>query len=1145
MSLNSALAKGKKLFQQFYNIPEGKDPKTRRNYLTDRLKNYPGFDLMHESTALAQFVKKNFDFYYVDPCFNGETPNYNLVEQVIVDSSCPTISMLRVPTGDGKFHIMEITDPEAITGIRICPYCKVHCIRIGKDQKHYDRFEKHVEECKERKGKLTREVELNRTQKPYAPHIQKQPLYSFLLAHGYEKYYKPTQYYITYDFETLEDAQSNQISTHTLIKANLTPFMVSSTVKKASGIETKNFCLASSEDFISDWIEYLFKQAEQVASDNVAQYDEVLEMMNVDQSIAFGDLLLKEYSVANIIGFNSSKFDLNLILSNLCGTKWRIRTIIGSSSAYKLLTIYPVSDKTVDETKIGLRFIDIRNYIAGGTLDQFTKDFGHNDGKRVKNFFPYQFVTVQNWKEELFKEEPFKKEHFYSDLTKTDITDEDYATYLEDTKNFKNRLDYFIHYCDMDVKIMIDPIDAIIAETFEYNVDMLHNMSLSSNASMIRYSLAYEDFNPRVTYASTTKKSDYILTKKAWQFKVKGYNEQDTKAKRDITNNVKEEDYDFFREMFKNEKCYLCGEPFRKDNKPTLDRIDNKKGHSKDNVKPCCEYCNKCKSNKDEATARMNINLRKFALYYHLPFTLSEDDKVAYHILREGITGGLSNVQHRINLKGITKINKLSYDPTTHTISNHDTDNIMTHFVGTDFNSLYPSVFSSNPHPFIRYTGGRMYMPGRLVKTMICDNPIDRFAAGEIIKEKDTLFVAELKGHIPKERINECINFLPIIRNKEIITNKETIGEYMYDYMIKNKIKTEQKERKLTQLAETDGFMSFSSYYLWYLIDRFGFVIDDIKTMLIFEKNTCFNKFANLFMETRQKAELVGKKGKGMFCKISLNGSYGYDAMNTSKYSNVKIMTKGAAQSAALSCKYKAMESINGEYYKVMMQDENYKCDTCIQEAYFTLDNAKYWYLVFIYDFMYKCMDVNRFHFIEGDTDSAYWAVAGDPEKDNTQAFQDIIIDKKFYDENIYKFAPYDFFCFDEKYRPILKTKEEQKAHEKKLLGLAIEKQGDNMIALCPKCYTSFNGTSDILKVIAMKIKGVSLKQNKHLRPEHYLRIITESVTFDGANINLVLKNGQMTRLEVTKCALSGKHTKAHCMPNGCCLPYINGAKYE
>ena len=177
MSLNVALSKGKKLFQKFYNIPDGKDPKTRRNYLTDALKNYDGFNSATESEALARLTQHNIDYYYADPCFNGETPNYKLVEQIIVDTYYPTISILRIPTKEGMFHCMEITDPEAITGIKICPYCKVHCMRVN--QKHYDRFQKHMEECKERGGKLVREVDLKRTQKPYAPHIQKQPIYAF------------------------------------------------------------------------------------------------------------------------------------------------------------------------------------------------------------------------------------------------------------------------------------------------------------------------------------------------------------------------------------------------------------------------------------------------------------------------------------------------------------------------------------------------------------------------------------------------------------------------------------------------------------------------------------------------------------------------------------------------------------------------------------------------------------------------------------------------------------------------------------------------------------------------------------------------------------------------------------------------------
>jgi DNA polymerase elongation subunit (family B) len=33
--------------------------------------------------------------------------------------------------------------------------------------------------------------------------------------------------------------------------------------------------------------------------------------------------------------------------------------------------------------------------------------------------------------------------------------------------------------------------------------------------------------------------------------------------------------------------------------------------------------------------------------------------------------------------------------------------------------------------------------------------------------------------------------------------------------------------------------------------------------------------------------------------------------------------------------------------------------------------------LTFIYDFLFKAFDTDRFHFIEGDTDSLYWAISG------------------------------------------------------------------------------------------------------------------------------------------------------------------------
>jgi hypothetical protein len=46
-----------------------------------------------------------------------------------------------------------------------------------------------------------------------------------------------------------------------------------------------------------------------------------------------------------------------------------------------------------------------------------------------------------------------------------------------------------------------------------------------------------------------------------------------------------------------------------------------------------------------------------------------------------------------------------------------DTNNIVTHIIGLDFNSLYPSSYSSKPHPFNPYTDGIMNIPGRVKQT--------------------------------------------------------------------------------------------------------------------------------------------------------------------------------------------------------------------------------------------------------------------------------------------------------------------------------------------------------------------------------------------------------------------------------------------
>ena len=158
-------------------------------------------------------------------------------------------------------------------------------------------------------------------------------------------------------------------------------------------------------------------------------------------------------------------------------------------------------------------------------------------------------------------------------------------------------------------------------------------------------------------------------------------------------------------------------------------------------------------------------------------------------IYLETITGGLSNVMHRRNVKGETKINKFFWNPEKKCYEDRDTENIVTHVCGIDFNSLYPSCYSSAPHDFIKMMGykeGKFFMPGSVMGEIEDKEKIMRII--KCGKNTKYLYVVSVKGYIPEDKLNKAANFPPIIRSIEIETSAETIGEYTYNLMVKNNI---------------------------------------------------------------------------------------------------------------------------------------------------------------------------------------------------------------------------------------------------------------------------------------------------------------------------------------------------------------------
>jgi hypothetical protein len=110
---------------------------------------------------------------------------------------------------------------------------------------------------------------------------------------------------------------------------------------------------------------------------------------------------------------------------------------------------------------------------------------------------------------------------------------------------------------------------------------------------------------------------------------------------------------------------------------------------------------------------------------------------------------------------------------------------------------------------------------------------------------------------------------------------------------LKSETISPKQNRRYSQLMTTMGlYMPFSSYYLWYLIDLFGFAIDDVTEMSVFyaNENGLFTKFTIQLMEERMKVIEQKNDRYGNFCKNTLNAVYGKDGMNQSKYSRLMIM---------------------------------------------------------------------------------------------------------------------------------------------------------------------------------------------------------------------------------------------------------------
>jgi hypothetical protein len=235
-----ATSAAKKLFKQYY----------KREYFD----NYIGTN-DSELPHIAKFFKINIAMFGYD----AEKKRYYLNREIYDKTITDRLNILMVLVGN-KAHIMNVVDVEGLTGCYVCDLCHA----FFKKDKHGDKtIKEHMD--LHSKGLIHKnQMKFDNRPRAYIPHISGNKRYEYCLAHNIP--YSPIRYFMTYDFETVEETMNVQKGDKTIINAHLHPITIAYAVH-GEGITTECFDIRN-PNWITDWLDSMFSHAEEIVKLN-------------------------------------------------------------------------------------------------------------------------------------------------------------------------------------------------------------------------------------------------------------------------------------------------------------------------------------------------------------------------------------------------------------------------------------------------------------------------------------------------------------------------------------------------------------------------------------------------------------------------------------------------------------------------------------------------------------------------------------------------------------------------------------------------------------------------------------------------------------------------------------------------------------
>ena len=224
-----------------------------------------------------------------------------------------------------------------------------------------------------------------------------------------------------------------------------------------------------------------------------------------------------------------------------------------------------------------------------------------------------------------------------------------------------------------------------------------------------------------------------------------------------------------------------------------------------------------------------------------------------------------------------------------------------------------------------------------------------------------TLFgMVECDVRVPEHLQDHFSEMQPIFKNANV--SRDDIGPYMRQYAEEHNILTKPR-RMLVGSFHGIKLLLTTPLLRWYLAH--GLVVDRVYQVVSYEPNPCFQRFGESVSTARRNGDVDPDKSIiADTMKLLGNSAYGKTVTNVDKHRDVRYCTEVGTSSCINNKRFRQLDVVDEDAYEVTSSKARVTYDLPLHIGFFVYQYAKLRMLEFYYDFVDRYVAIVNNHFI-------------------------------------------------------------------------------------------------------------------------------------------------------------------------------------